>query len=145
MFSHRLLSLVFAMAAGGAALASETWETASTRLQAHVETKQGGGAIVLLERLDASTVRIRLKAAWPEFRGASFQSLGEPGLRPKGWQVEGRTGDAFQHTATIDPRATRLEVRFYGSDFNPKLMLKVPSLGLSEVGTVLLGQVGTAS
>jgi hypothetical protein len=144
MFSHRLLSLVMVLAAGAAARATETWETAATRLQAHVEARLGHGAIIQLERVDARTVRIKMKAAWPDFRGASFQSAGEPGLRPLSWQVEGRPGDPFQHTATIDPRATRLEVRLYGSDFNPKLLLRVPSLGQSEVGTVLLGQTPTA-
>jgi hypothetical protein len=143
MFSNRLLALALILLAAHSAHAAETWETASTRLQAHVDAKRGTGAIVLLERLDHQTVRVRVKALWPSFRGASIQSSGEAGTKQLTCQVEGGAGDTLVHTAIIDHRATRMEVRLHGSDFNPKIMLKLPALGQAEVGTVLMGRPGT--
>lgn len=145
MFSNRLRPLALIALAAHFAHAAETWETASTRLQAHVDAKRGTGAIVLLERLDGQTVRVRLKALWPSFRGASIQSSGEAGVKQQVYQVAGGAGDILVHIATIDHRATRLEVRLYGSDFNPKIMLMLPAPGQAEVGTVLMGQFGTGS
>lgn len=138
MFSNRLRPLALIALAAHFAHAAETWETASTRLQAHVDAKRGTGAIVLLERLDGQTVRVRLKALWPSFRGASIQSSGEAGVKQQVYQVAGGAGDILVHIATIDHRATRLEVRLYGSDFNPKIMLMLPAPGQAEVGTVLM-------
>ena len=138
MFSNRLRSLALIALAAHFAHATETWETASTRLQAHVDAKRGTGAIVLLERLDGRTVRVRVKALWPSFRGASIQSSGEAGVKQQVYQVEGGAGDTLVRIATIDHRATRLEVRLYGSDFNPKIMLMLPAPGQAEVGTVLM-------
>lgn len=109
------------------------------RLQAHLDANQGHGAILLLERVDLNTVRVQLKASWPSFRGASIQSAGRPGVKPLVGQLKGEAGSILVQTATIDPQATRLEVRLYGSDFNPKIMINLPALGQSEVGTVLMG------
>ncbi len=138
MLSNRLLPLAFGILTGSFAVAAETWETASTRLQAHVGTQQGPGAIVQLERVDARTVRVRLKTLWPGFRGASLQSAGETGLKQSVGQLSAGAQDIV-HLATIDPRDTRLEVRLYGADFNPKIMMKLPAPGQAEVGTVLMG------
>lgn len=145
MITHRLLPLAWIVLAARVAPATETWETASTRLQAHVDAKRGTGAIVLLERLDGRTVRVRMKALWPSFRGASIQSSGEAGVRPPACQVAGGAGDTLVSTATVDHRATRMEVRLYGTDFNPKIMMKLPALGQAEVGTVLMERPGTGS
>ncbi|HEY3399055.1 MAG TPA: hypothetical protein VGK03_00355 [Geothrix sp.] len=120
-------------------LATETWEAAATRLQAHVAAKQGPGAIVQIERVDAATVRVSLKTLWPRFRGASFQGGGDPSLRHRVGQVEGKGSNTFVGTTTIDPRTTHLDVRFHGSDFNPKIRMKLPASGQTEVGTVLMG------
>lgn len=132
--------LALAVLAGlPAMLQAETWEGATQRLADHAQQGRGRGAVVHLERLDARTVRIRLKAQWPGLRGASVQSSGEGLQDPRCLQIEGAPTDLVERTATIDPRATRVEVRLQGSDVNPKLMLRMPAMGQAEVGMVLIG------
>ncbi|WP_257304966.1 hypothetical protein [Geothrix campi] len=138
MFSIRLLSLVIALSAARTALATETWEAASSRLQAHVDARQGQGAIVQLERVDAGTVRVSLKALWPRFLRASFQGGGESRLRHRLCQMEARGAETLIGTTRIEPGTTHLDVRLHGSDFNPKIRLRVPAPGQTEVDTVLM-------
>ncbi|WP_257309999.1 hypothetical protein [Geothrix fuzhouensis] len=135
MFSIRLLSPVIALFAAQTGLATETWDAASSRLQAHVEARQGHGAIVQIERVDAQTVRVSLKALWPRFLRASFQGGGD---RHRLCQLEGRGSETIIGTAAIDPQTTYLDVRLHGSDFNPKIRLRLPALGQTEVDTVLM-------
>lgn len=137
MFPIRLLPLVIVLSAAPAAFATESWDAAASRLQAHVDARQGQGAVVQVERLDAQTVRVRLKTLWPRFMRASLQGAGgRPGHRL--CQMEGRGGETLEGTARIEPGTTRLEVRLHGSDFNPKIMLRLPETGQSEVGVVLV-------
>lgn len=138
MFPIRLLSSAIALLAAQPAFATETWEAASTRLQAHVAAKQGHGAIVQIERVDARTVRVSVKALWPGFFGASFQGGGDPDIRYRVCQMKGKGTDTFVGTTTIDPRTTHLDVRLNGSDFNPKILMRLPAPGQAEVGTVFM-------
>lgn len=138
MFPIRCLSLVIALLATQTVFATETWETASSRLQAHVEARQGHGAIVQIERVDAQTVRVSLKALWPRFLRASFQGGGDMSLRHRLCELEGRGSETIIGTTAIDPQTTHLDVRLHGSDFNPKIRLRVPTLGQAEVDTVLM-------
>ncbi|WP_243305106.1 hypothetical protein [Geothrix oryzisoli] len=139
MFPIRLLSPVIALLAAQTALATETWEAASSRLQAHVDARQGYGAIVRIERVDIQTVRVSLKALWPRFRGASFQRGGDLRLRYRLCEMQARGDETVIGTTTIDPHATHLDVRLYGSDFNPKLLMRLPDPGQASVDTVLMG------
>jgi hypothetical protein len=138
MFPIRLLSPVIALLAAQTALATETWEAASSRLQAHVDARLGQGAIVQVERVDAQTVRVSLKALWPSLRRASFQGGGESFARYRLCQMEAQGAETIIGTTTIDPRTTHLDVRLHGSDFNPKIMLKLPAPGEVAVDTVLM-------
>ncbi|HJV39933.1 MAG TPA: hypothetical protein VJ528_13920, partial [Geothrix sp.] len=101
MFPIRLLPLVIVLFMARAAFATESWDAAASRLQAHVDARQGQGAVVQVERLDAQTVRVRLKTLWPRFMRASFQgSGGRPGHRL--CQMEGRGGETLEGTARIE-------------------------------------------
>jgi hypothetical protein len=138
MFSIRLLSPVVALLAAQTAFATETWDMASSRLQAHVDARQGYGAVVRIERVDAHTVRVSLKPLWPQFLRASFQGGGDLRLRHRLCQLEGRGSETIVGTTAIDPQTTHLDVRFHGSDFNPKIRLRLPAPGQAEVDAVLM-------
>lgn len=138
MFPIRLLSPVIALLAAQTALATETWARASSRLQAHVDARQGQGAIVQIEWVDPQTLRVSLKALWPGFLRASFQGGGELRLQHRLCQMEGRGAETLVGTTRIEPGTTHLDVRLHGSDFNPKIRLRLPAPGQTEVGTVLL-------
>ncbi len=60
MFSTRHLPHALLLLAAAVLLASEPWEKASVRRQAHVDANQGHGGILLLERVDLNTVRVQV-------------------------------------------------------------------------------------
>ena len=101
-----LLSATVGTSAAQTALATETWEAASSRLQAHVDARLGQGAIVQIERVDAQTVRVSLKALWPSLLRASFQGGGEPSARYRLCQMEARGAETIIATTTSWSPAT---------------------------------------
>ncbi len=114
------------------------WTEALESLRDHLP--QGAvGCLVYLERLDASSLRVRLVA-----QGTRFQALeGEPmGFERYAFRSRAPQGTTDLRLVTYVPEGcATLRIRLLGQDFAPEVVLPLPKVGEAS-GTVLQGSAG---
>lgn len=133
----RLLSLV-----AGVALCAEApeWEKAMALARQPFGKAAGTACVVMLERADAGTVKIRLQVLGTSIREARFIGLTENNTVP-GLELECPKGmDTLQGSAMLGEQIHSMDIQLKGEDFRPRLRMRVPKLGeRPETGTVVVG------
>lgn len=126
----RSIALVFPLAAGVALLGqSAEWDKAVTQARKQVGKGEGAACVVMLERADASTVRIRLQVIGSSVREASFTGLGE-NFNVRGLELDSPKGmEHLQGSAMLNEQVHSMDVQLKGDDFRPRFRMRVPKQG----------------
>lgn len=121
------------------ALQSDPWAEALATLEAKLKAQPGIGAVVLVERLEARTVRIRVRSI-----GAGFKQV-EAHPRDVGgaYDIKASTPqmmDSFETATLIPAEAASLTVFIHGEMFSPKVIVPIPKVGAKgEPAYILMG------
>lgn len=126
----RAVALVFPLAAAVALCAqSPEWDKAVAQAKKQVGKGEGVACVVLLERADAGTVRIRLQVLGTAIREAAFTGVGE-NTHVRGLEVDSPKGmDQLQGSALLGEQIHSLDVQLKGDEFRPRFRMRVPKQG----------------
>lgn len=92
------------------------------------------GCLVYLERLDATSLRVRVLAQGTRFAQVEGEPLGQPEFR---FNASARGGSGDLRLVTEVPEGARLlRLRLHGEAFSPEVLLHLPKAG--EAAGVLL-------
>jgi hypothetical protein len=126
------------------AQASPEWDKAVSQLKQNLAKRPGFGVTVMLERLDAQTVRIRLQLIGASVKEANFYGRTAEGIGHAALQLATPKGiESLNTTAMLSEHANLMEVGLKGEDFSPSLRLRVPKQG--EKPEVAMLSVETAA
>ena len=140
-----MLPLILAAAAFPPALVevqSDPWSEALAKLAEKLKAEPGAGVAVMAERLDARTVRLRVKSI-----GAGFKSIEAIAPEVPGgggtYAIQANTPqmmDSFDTTTLLPAEALTLKVRIQGEMFSPSLLVPITKAGQKpEPGFVTMG------
>lgn len=128
--------------AAGALLCAEPpeWDAALAKARQAFGTSGGTACVVMLERADATTVRIRLQVLGASVREARFTGLAE-NSSVAGLELDCPKGlDRLQGSAMLGEQVHAMDIQLKGEDFRPRLRMRVPKQGeRPETGTVVVG------
>ena len=121
------------------ALQSDPWTDAVATLESKLKAQPGIGAVVLVERLDARTIRLRVKSLGAGFKQVEAQSREVGGA----YDIKASTPqmmDSFETTTLMPAEATALTVFINGEMFSPKVVVPIPKAGAkAEPAFILMG------
>ncbi|MFN8010606.1 MAG: hypothetical protein U0P81_04300 [Holophagaceae bacterium] len=120
-------------------LQADPWTDAVAQLEARLKAQPGIGAVVLAERVDAHTIRLRIKAV-----GAGFKSVDAFSKEIGGaYEIRASTPqmmDSFDTTSLMPAEATSLQVQISGEMFAPKVVVPISRAGAkAEPAYILMG------
>ena len=128
--------------AAGALLCAEPpeWDGDLPKARQAFGTSGGTACVVMLERADATTVRIRLQVLGASVREARFTGLAE-NSSVAGLELDCPKGlDRLQGSAMLGEQVHAMDIQLKGEDFRPRLRMRVPKQGeRPETGTVVVG------
>jgi hypothetical protein len=118
------------------------WDKAVAQAKKQVGKGEGVACVVMLERADASTVRIRLQVFGTMVREASFHGIGEA-TNVRGLELDSPKGmDQLQGSAMLNEQIHSMDVMLKGEDFRPRFRMRVPKQGdRPETATVVTGSI----
>jgi hypothetical protein len=124
------LAFIFPLAAGAVLCAqSPEWDRAMAQARQLLGKGGGQACVVMLERADANTVKIRLQVLGTSIREASFTGLGET-TSVRGLELDSPKGmDQLQGSAMLNEQIHSMDVILKGEDFRPRLRMRVPKQG----------------
>ncbi len=118
---------------------ASAWADAVATLEAKLKAQPGIGAVVLVERLEARTVRIRVKSIGAGFKQVEAQPRDVGGA----YDIKASTPqmmDSFETTTLIPAEAGSLTVFIHGEMFAPKVVVPIPKAGAkAEPAYILMG------
>lgn len=135
------LAFVFPLAAGVLLCAQgPEWDKAMTQAKKLVGKGEGAACVVMLERADATTVKIRLQLLGTSVREATFTGLGETSS-VRGLELDSPKGmDQLQGSAMLNEQIHSMDVMLKGEDFRPRFRMRVPKQGdKPETAVVVTG------
>lgn len=120
-------------------LQSDPWGDAVAQLEVKLKAQPGIGAVVLAERLDARTVRLRIKSLGAGFKQVEALSREVGGA----YDIKASTPqmmDSFETTTLLPAEATSLTVFISGEMFSPKVVVPISKAGAkTEPAFILMG------
>lgn len=120
-------------------LQADPWADALATLEAKLKAQPGIGAVVMVERADARTVRIRIKSMGAGFKQVEAQSREVGGA----YDIKASTPqmmDSFETTTLMPAEAASLTVFIHGEMFSPKVVVPIPKAGAKgEPAYILMG------
>lgn len=137
------LAFVIPLAAGALLCAqSPEWDKALAQARKQVGKGDGVACVVMLERADATTVRIRLQVLGTSVREASFNGIGEA-ISVRGLELDSPKGmDQLQGSAMLNEQIHSMDVMLKGEDFRPRFRMRVPKQGEKpETAVVVTGLI----
>ncbi len=121
------------------ALQADPWAEAVAALEAKLKAQPGIGAVVLVERLDARTIHLRIKSVGAGFKQVEALSREAGG----GYDIKASTPqmmDTFDTTTLMPAEAASLTVFINGEMFSPKVVVPIPKAGAkAEPAYILMG------
>jgi hypothetical protein len=135
------LAFVFPLAAGALLCAqSPEWDKAMAHAKQQLAKANGTACLVLLERVDATTVKIRLQVLGTSIREASFTGIGES-ISVRALELDSPKGmDHLQGSAMLNEQIHTMDIQLKGEDFRPRIRMRVPKQGdKPETGLVVVG------
>ena len=121
------------------ALQADPWTDAVATLESRLKAQPGIGAVVLVERLDARTIRLRVKSLGAGFKQVEAQSREVGGA----YDIKASTPqmmDSFDTTTLMPAEATSLTVFISGEMFSPKVVVPISKSGAkAEPAFILMG------
>jgi hypothetical protein len=121
------------------ALQADPWSDAVATLEAKLKAQPGIGAVVLVERVDARTIRLRIKSAGAGFKQVEALSREAGGA----YDIKASTPqmmDTFETTTLMPAEAVSLLVFIHGEMFSPKVVVPIPKAGAkAEPAYILMG------
>lgn len=118
---------------------ASAWADAIAQLEAKLRAQPGIGAVVLAERVDAHTIRLRIKSL-----GAGFKTVEAFSKEAGGaYEIKASTPqmmDSFDTTSLMPAEAASLHVAISGEMFAPKVVVPIPKAGAkAEPAYILMG------
>lgn len=110
------------------AVQADPWADAVGQLETKLKAQPGIGAVVLAERLDGRTVRLRVKSIGAGFKQVEAQAREVGGA----YDIKASTPqmmDAFDTTTVLPAEATTLTVFISGEMFSPKVLVPITKHG----------------
>ncbi len=121
------------------ALQADPWTDAVATLEAKLKAQPGIGAVVLVERMDARTIRLRIKSAGAGFKQVEAMSREAGGA----YDIKASTPqmmDTFETTTLMPAEAASLTVFIHGEMFSPKVVVPIPKAGAkADPAYILMG------
>lgn len=129
--------------AAGAVLCAQApeWEKAMGQAKKAVGKGEGVACVVMLERADATTVKIRLQMLGTAIREAGFTGLMDGPNHVRGFELESPKGmEQLQGSAMLTEQVHSVDVMLKGEEFRPRFRMRVPKQGdKPETAVVVAG------
>ena len=119
-------------------LQSDPWSGVLAQLHKELKSSPGMGCVVMVERKDATTLRLRVKTV-----GVGFKFIEAESFPSHTGIIKADTPqmmDSFDGTALIPADATELAVRLAGEQFSPQLRIAIPKAGdKAQTASMVMG------
>lgn len=119
-------------------LQADPWAAAQAQAQKELKANPGMACVVLVERKDATTLRLRVRTLGVGFKFVEAETL--PGHLAVLKAETPQMMDSFDGTALISADAAELSVRLIGEQFSPQLRVAIPKPGEKPTtGSMIMG------
>ncbi len=119
---------------------ADPFSAALGELATKLKAEPGVGAVVVAERVDARTVRLRIKCLGTGFKSVEAMSPETPSGTYAISASTPQMMDSFETTTIMPVEALTLKVRISGEIFNPSLLIPITKVGQkAEPGMIVVG------